>query len=64
MPTKDSETVTASCGCVFCDLDLEPEMVDDKRMHVVPDRDIYGTTQAVPCTNPEYDWHLDVIRRK
>ena len=51
MPTKRDETITSSCGCVFCDLDLEPEMVGGKRMHMV-DQDAYGTMRAVLCTKP------------
>jgi len=43
--------VTSSCGCVFCDLALEPEMVGGEPMHVV-DQDMYGTMRAVPCTKP------------
>lgn len=62
MPDTDDDTVTDSCGCVFCDLDLKPEIVGGERVHVVPDRDMYGTMREVPCTNLEYDWHLDVIR--
>ena len=41
--------VTSSCGCVFCDLDLEPEDIGGDPMHVVG-CDIYGTVRAVPCT--------------
>ena len=41
--------VTPSCGCVFCDLGDEPEMVDGKPMHTV-DNDIVGNMGSVPCT--------------
>ena len=51
MPERNDETVTASCGCVFCDLDLEPEMVGGEPVHVVG-QDVYGTMRAVPCTKP------------
>lgn len=27
-------TVTDSCGCVFCDLDLEPEIIEGEPMHM------------------------------
>lgn len=30
-----TETVAPSCGCVFCDLDLVPEMHDGKMQHHV-----------------------------
>ena len=29
------ETVTRSCGCVFCDLELKPTILDGKPYHVV-----------------------------
>jgi hypothetical protein len=39
------EKVVASCGCVFCDLDLKPKIVNGTPMHPV---DSMGT--HVPCT--------------
>lgn len=51
MGPRDVEVVTSSCGCVFCDLDLEPEVAGDGMVHVV-DCDQYGRTRAVPCTKP------------
>ena len=43
------EEVVPSCGCVFCDLDLEPEMIEGEPMHPVDD-DINGNGGFVPCT--------------
>jgi hypothetical protein len=47
-----AEEVIDSCGCVFCDLDLEPETVGaGPPMHVVG-QDDYGVMLSVPCTKP------------
>ena len=32
------ETVTPSCGCVFCDLELEPERCGDELAHYTNDK--------------------------
>ena len=44
--------VTPSCGCVFCDLEFEPETIDGKPMHAVDD-DVVGNAGFVPCTKGE-----------
>ena len=41
-----AETVTPSCGCVFCDLDDVPEMVNGALKHHYQGRD----GRMVPCT--------------
>ena len=43
MPDTDDETVTESCGCVFCDLNLPPELIDGRWVHKSYGRD------DVPC---------------
>jgi hypothetical protein len=57
----EDETVTASCGCVFCDLDLAVEYVDGKPMHAASGRTIDGIAAFVPCPRSAT---VAVIRRK
>lgn len=45
----DDEAIIPSCGCVFCDLDLEPELIEGDLVHAVDD-DIVGNAGFVPCT--------------
>ena len=40
------DTVTPSCGCVFCDLDDVPEMINGALKHHYQGRD----GRLVPCT--------------
>jgi hypothetical protein len=42
------DDVIPSCGCVFCDLALVPQMIESKPMHPV---DQLG--QFVPCTHKD-----------
>ena len=42
------EEVIPSCGCVFCDLDLKPAVIDGKPAHRVDDMGTY-----VPCTKSD-----------
>lgn len=41
--------VEDSCGCIFCDMDLEPELFAGKRVHYVKRYE-----RRVPCSNPKY----------
>jgi hypothetical protein len=40
--------VTPSCGCVFCDLGLEPDWIDAQPVHFLRKENRY-----VECGNPE-----------
>jgi hypothetical protein len=40
------EEIRFSCGCIFCDAELEPEWIDGKLLHVEPN------DQKFACTNP------------
>lgn len=35
---KSGEQITDSCGCVFCDLNIAPELRDGKPMHFIEPR--------------------------
>lgn len=45
---KPDDVTHQSCGCIFCDMGLEPEWVDAQAVHYIPKEDTY-----VECRNPD-----------
>lgn len=44
---KADQRVEDGCGCAFCDIGLDPKIVDAKPVHP-----IINPTRDVPCTAP------------
>lgn len=53
---KRAIPIYASCGCVFCDLDLKPEIFGARLMHFVNDGDLVACTKPSRPQAPKSKW--------